>query len=249
MFTRPPVRLALALAIIVIALLAQPASAQTYPAAEYDTIPARQPEAHAITCAASYAAGNTILTCTVASDPALNDISHVVVKACLPAYVSSTGCPGAVTTGYDPTTGFTGVKCDGGGSYTWSMTFAGTLLPVDVDQGAAIKYGPATAVLPATVVSCEPQAVTVDWFRFDGRAFTWLALEDGLFWWVTDKAGRQVTPTVPAQSPGNWGYFLYAVHPSARYLPPGLYILWATDVHGQTDHAAEYIYNPWARDE
>lgn len=199
---------------------------------------------HTITGQISEVNGNMVAAYTITDDPALNGISHVVVKGCLTAFTSSTGCPGEVSVGYDPSTGATGIKCDAGGSYTWTLTFAGELLTAELPQGATIKYGPYTSTYTVPVVTCEPQAVTVERFEFVNGAFEWDAVEDGLGYWIVNSAGQQVIRWTPAQSPGNWGFFQYRAWPWTRTLPAGIYSLMAEDVFGQTGEAARLKYDP-----
>lgn len=179
--------------------------------------------------------GNTTATYTVTSDgsPA---ISHVVIPGCAEIQPVITGCPGPIIYGPDPTTGVAGYKCDAGGSYTLEFVWPGEL--TTEAQEAAIKAGTNVQLISVEVVTCVPQAVVIDRFEIVNGAFEWDSIQDGLGYWIIGPYYESVN--VPAQSPGNWGWFTYRLVPWQR-LRDGVYALWAQDVNGQTGIVATLV--------
>lgn len=77
----------------------------------------------------------------------------------------------------------------------------------------------------------EPQAVVVVRFEWINYGFEWDVTQDGAGYWIVGPHFN--SGFIPAQAPGNWGYYSYRYAPWARIVN-GVYDLWAMDVDGRT---------------
>lgn len=129
----------------------------------------------------------------------------------------------------------------GATTYTW------TGLALDTAHQYQVQVSHTSLTTGYSTSGCTftppiPQAVFIDRFEFVRGAFEWDATWEGVGYWVTSPAGGVWTAWTPAQVPGGVGWFQYRVYPVTRKVPPGIYILMAQDLTGQSDEVARFLY-------